>query len=103
MSKGFLVFAQNSGSVDYVQQAYALALSIKLSQNEITDISIVTNDNVPYEYQKIFDQVIPIPYFKEEINSTLKAEHRYQLYAATPYDETIVLDSDMLVMEDLEK
>jgi hypothetical protein len=103
VSKGFLVFAQNSDSVDYVQQAYALALSIKFSQNEITDISIVTNDDVPYEYQKVFDQIIPIPYFKEEISSTLKTEHRYQLYAATPYDETIVLDSDMLILEDLEK
>jgi hypothetical protein len=101
MSKGFLVFAQNTDSVDYVQQAYALALSIHNSQEEITNISLVTNSVVPDNYKSIFDQIIPIPYFKNVVDSPIQAEHRYQLYSATPYDETIVLDADMLVLEDL--
>ena len=43
MSKGFLVLAQNS-DVDYVRQAYALALSIKATQPTINNISIITNE-----------------------------------------------------------
>jgi hypothetical protein len=101
MSKGFLVFAQNTDSVDYVQQAYALALSIHNSQEEVTNISLVTNSSVLNKYKSAFDQIIPIPYFKDVENSPLQAEHRYQLYSATPYDETIVLDADMLVLEDI--
>lgn len=101
MSKGFLVFAQNSDTVDYIQQAYALALSIKYTQVDIKNISIVTNDVVPDNYKHVFDQIIPIPFFNAEVNSELKTEHRYQLYNATPYYETIVLDSDMLILEDL--
>jgi len=101
MNKGFLVFAQNTNSVDYVQQAYVLALSIHNSQEEIKNISLVTNSSVPSKYKSVFDQIIPIPYFKEIKDSPLQAEHRYQLYSATPYDETIVLDADMLVLEDL--
>ena len=54
MSKGFLLFAQNTNSVNYVTQAYALALSIKFSQHEIKNVSLVTNDKVPKKYQKVF-------------------------------------------------
>ena len=100
VSKGFLIFAQNTKSVDYVKQAYALALSIKNSQLELTNVSLVTNSKVPKKYLSVFDQVVPIPYFKKT-NSILHAEHRYQLYAATPYQETIVLDSDMLMADDV--
>ena len=101
MSKGFLIFAQNTESVDYVQQAYVLALSIKYSQKEISNVSLVTNSAVPDEYVSIFDQIIPIPWFKELEDSPLQAENRWKLYYATPYDETIVLDSDMLVLADI--
>ena len=101
MSKGFLIFAQNTESVDYVQQAYVLALSIKYSQPEINNVSLVTNSVVPDEYTSIFDQIIPIPWFKELEDSPLQAENRWKLYHATPYDETIVLDSDMLVLADI--
>ena len=101
MSKGFLVFAQNTDTVDYVRQAYALALSIKFSQPEINSVSIVTNSPVSDEYKKVFDQVIPIPWFDETVDSALKAEHRWKLYHASPYTETIVLDADMLMLADI--
>ena len=100
MSKGFLILVQNTESVDYLKQAYALALSIKISQAEVNNISIVTNDEVPDKYRRVFDQVIPIPWI-DTTQSRYKAENRWKLYHATPYDETIVLDVDMLVLEDI--
>jgi hypothetical protein len=101
VSKGFLVLAQSTSEVDYIQQAYALALSIKFSQQSITNISIVTNDPVPEPYQWAFDNIIPIPWYKE--GSRYQAENRWKLYHATPYEETIVLDTDMLLLEDIEE
>ena len=101
MSKGFVVFAQNTKTVDYVKQAYALALSIKYTQKETVDISIITNDKIPKKYRKAFDQVIPIPWFDEKGNSRYATEHRWKIFHATPYDETIVLDTDMLLLEDI--
>ena len=101
MSKGFLIFAQNTSDIDYVTQAYALALSIKNSQKEFKNVSLVTSSIVPDEYVYAFDQIIPIPWFKEFPDSPLQAEHRWKLFHATPYDETIVLDSDMLMLEDI--
>ncbi len=100
MSKGFLVLAQNS-DVNYLRQAYALALSIKATQLNITNISLVTNDTVPEEYKSAFDKIIPIPFGDAASNATWKVENRWKLYHASPYDETIVFDADMLVLEDL--
>jgi hypothetical protein len=100
VSKGFLIFAQNKNNVDYVRQAYALALSIKHSQQH-NSVTLVTNDIVPDHYHKAFDKIIPIPWFTEVSNSLLATEHRWKLYHITPYDETIVLDSDMLFLEDI--
>ncbi len=100
MSKGFLVLAQNS-DIDYVRQAYALALSIKATQQTETNISIVTNDIIPDEYKFVFDKIIPIPFGDHATNSSWKVENRWKLYHASPYDETIVFDADMLVLDDL--
>jgi hypothetical protein len=96
--KGYLVLAQNSENVNYVQQAYALALSLHASQDTCL-ISLVTNDLVPDEYKKVFDKIIPIPGNDDAANSLWKVENRWKLYHVTPYDETIVFDTDMLVFK----
>lgn len=99
MSKGFVVLAQNTPEVDYIHQAYVLALSIHATQTE-TNISLITNDIVPEEYLSVFDQVIPIPWV-DETASRFKSENRWKIYHVTPYDETIVLDVDMLMLTDI--
>lgn len=101
MSKGFVVLAQNTETVDYIKQAYALALSIKFSQKEEKSISLITNDIVPDEYISVFDNIIPIPWDDAASESTWKVENRWKIYYCTPYDETIVLDTDMLMLDDI--
>jgi hypothetical protein len=93
-SKGFLIYAEGK---EYVTQAYLCALSIKASGNEYP-VSIVTNDNLLKKQEKVFDKIIEIPWY-ELTNSRFKTEHRWKLYHATPYDQTIVLDSDVLVLD----
>lgn len=102
MSKGFVVLAQNS-DVDYIRQAYALALSIRSTQPAISNISLVTDDPVPAEYLSVFDKIIPIPFGDAAKSSKWKIENRWKLYYASPYDETIVLDVDMLVLDNIER
>jgi len=101
VSKGFLIYAQNTETTNYIRQAYALALSIKISQTHIKDVSLVTNDAVPDEYRSVFDQIIEIPWGDHSNNSRFRGENRWKVYYCTPYDETIVLDSDMLLLEDI--
>lgn len=100
--KGFLVLAQNSENIDYVKQAYALALSLHKSQSSCL-ISLVTNDPVPDEYKEVFDKIIPIPGDDQASESVWKVENRWKLYHVTPYDETIVFDSDMLVFRSFDR
>jgi hypothetical protein len=100
MSKGILVLAQNNTEVDYVEQACLLAMSLKTT-NPNTGISIVTNDFVPYEYENLFDEIIEIPWYDDAHDSNWKVENRWKLYHATPYTKTIVMDTDMLVLQDL--
>jgi hypothetical protein len=96
INRGFLIYAEGA---DYVKQAYLCALSIQSAFNSYP-ISVVTNDTVPEEYKWVFDKIISIPWY-EETSSRFKTEHRWKLYHATPYENTIVLDADTLVLDDL--
>lgn len=100
MSKGIVVLAQN-GDVDYVMQACLLAMSLQ-THNKDTKISIITDDDVPLNYQKFFDNIIPIPFGDAAENSKWKVENRWKIYHASPYDETIVMDTDMLVLQNID-
>jgi hypothetical protein len=95
--RGFCVFAEGE---EYVKQSYLLALSLRASNNEYP-ISIVTCDSVPDQYSYIFDEIIPIPWYTPS-KTSLKTENRWKIYHATPYEETIVLDSDVLVLQNLD-
>ena len=104
MSKGYLIFAQNNKTDDYVRMAYALALSIKVSQNNVNAVSLVTDivDAVPNHYKDIFDNVIAVPWSDHSYFSSWKIENRWKLYSISPYDETVILDADMLFMSSID-
>jgi hypothetical protein len=85
---------------DYVKQACYLAASLhKFNAN--AKISIMTNDEIPKEYTNLFDHIIPIPYGDDAANSKWKIENRWKVYHSTPYNETIVFDADMFVLQDI--
>lgn len=96
MSKGHLIFAQNS-DIDYIRQAYALALSIK-KYNTIKDVCLVTNDLVPLDYINAFDYVINFPWGDMAEKTEWKVENRWKIIHCTPFKETLVYDSDMLLL-----
>jgi len=96
-SKGFLIYASGE---EYVKQAYLCALSIIASGNRYP-ISIVTDTELVEKYKKVFDNVIETPW-NTPTKSRFHTENRWKLYHATPYEETIVLDSDVLIQQDLE-
>lgn len=100
MSNGIVVFAQNNSTTDYVEQACLLAMSLKAT-NPNTKISVITNDDVSEHYVSLFDKIIPIPFGDDASTSEWKIENRWKIYHASPYERTIVLDSDMLVLQDI--
>ena len=101
MSKGFCLLAQNNNDTNYVRQAYALALSLH-KFNKDQKISLITNDDVPKEWKEPFDEIISIPWTDSAETSEWKIENRWKIYHASPYEQTIVLEADMLFTQNIE-
>jgi len=95
-SRGHLFFAQNT-TVDYVTQAYAAALTIK-KFNKYNKTCLITNEVVPLKYLKAFDRIETVPWADDAAHSNWKIENRWKLIHISPFDETIVYDSDMLLL-----
>ena len=100
MTKGIIVLAQNNATDDYVEQSALLAMSLRY-YNDVP-ISIITDDKVPEEYISLFDKIIPIPFGDSAEDSEWKVENSWKIYHASPYDETIVMDTDMLVLQNID-
>ena len=98
MARGYILVATGK---DYIKQAYICAKSIKETQR-IDNVSVVTNDEVPAEYKHVFDSIIPLPWVSEqESKSLFLTEQRWKVYHISPYDETVVLDTDMIFTDDV--
>jgi hypothetical protein len=104
VNKGFVILVQNNSDVDYVRMAAYLAASIKRTQKTIKSVSVITDDVnlIKDSYKDLFDNVIEIPWNDSAKNSLWKIENRWKIYHATPYDQTIMLDADMLFLSDIE-
>ena len=101
MDKNFTLLAQNSND-DYVKQACLCAMSIHAT-NPDSNVSLITNDVVPEKYKQLFDHIVEIPWEDHAKDEDWKISNRWKIYHATPYADTLVMDTDMLVLQDLSK
>lgn len=101
MSRGAILFAFNSPKFNYYSMAVSTAKRINHFLN--LPVTIVTdNESLPTDITYTFDKTIIIKADKNNIR-----EHqiwinkgRYQAYALSPYDETILLDTDYMINSD---
>jgi len=115
MSKGVLLFASNNSHINYVKQAYFLAKRISkymsLPTSVVTDVDI--KEKYP-DWYEVFDHVIPVTSMSSAYNN--KSYHDGSLakrvlsfnngnrgcaYDLTPYDETLVMDTDYIISNDI--
>ena len=116
MSKGAFLIARNNGHIDYVKQAVFLAKRIK----KYLDIPVsVATDSVEYLKTTFgdedFDCVIELEYTTEsnmryffdgalsKKTASFKNNNRASVYDLTPYDETLLLDTDYIISNNLLK
>jgi len=106
MSNGVLCFAHNNGKVDYIKQAKELARRVRKHLNLPT--TLVTSTPKSLIGISEFDQVIEIQDCKENYkryyngalhhqNLQFKNNDRVKSYELSPYDTTLVLDTDYLI------
>ena len=104
MSSGYLCIAQN-GEHDYLRMAYLQALSCKLTQQYVTNFSVIvdkeTAEQVTDEHRAVFDQVIVL---KHDLaaNSKIKMQNECQVFNYSPYKRTIKTECDMLFTTNLD-
>lgn len=105
MSKGYIVIAQNTKKVDYLEQAYALALSLKLTQSTVSNLTVCvdkeTKKLVKAKHKKVFDKIVDIPWGDAAQDESWKIHNKWKYLYMTPYDETVVLDTDMIFPTDV--
>lgn len=116
MNKGALLIARNNGNIDYNKQAVFLAKRIKKYLN--IPVSVIT-DSVDYLNNSfdssIFDKIISIPYEDSKNKrayhdgtlfyktASFKNDARHLAYDLSPYEETLLLDTDFIIANDLLK
>jgi hypothetical protein len=115
-TKGALLIARNNEKIDYVKQSLFLAKRIKKYLNipvsVITDSSRYLNN---LDTDKVFDKIIELEqtslnntrrYYDGSISShtaNFKNDIRYKAYDLSPYDETLLLDTDFILCNDIFK
>lgn len=118
MTCGVLLYANNNEKIDYVKQALWSAQHIK--QHLGCSVAVAT-DSYDYlksftEYKTLIDHIIEldntstIDQTKKYRDGTMadhrltwKNTHRHKSYDITPFDQTIVLDTDVIISNDLYK
>ena len=112
--KGVVLFASNNGSLNYVKQASFLARRIKKYMNLPTTLITDTNVKEKYPYwEHHFDNIITyrqlrtIAQNKRYFDGDLYNKHllfnnsnRSNVYRLSPYNETIVMDTDYIISND---
>ena len=117
MSRGIIVFAQNNGYVNYAKQACACAGYVRKHLSLYDEICLVTNTETLESEKKLidefFDNVIVsdtfqpdnVRLFKDTTRDTEYASFRNMgrsdVYELSPYDETLVIDSDYFIMNNV--
>lgn len=95
-SRGFVIYADGS---EYLKQAYLAALTIKCKNKQAVSLITTENNFISQKLYKLFENVIVVDSMPENRYHTL---NRARIYDYTPYRSTIVLDSDTIVLDNLD-
>lgn len=120
MSKGIVLFGINNGKIDYIKLAIIAAKFAKKNMPGIpialiTDSTSLDWHSGEHKLSAYFDSIIEIPktfstkftnnrkyrdtqYY--DIIAPFKNESRSLVYDLSPFDETLLIDSDYLIMSD---
>jgi len=116
MSKGAFLIARNNGHIDYVKQAVFLAKRIKKYLNIPVTVATDSADYLKDSFDiQVFDQIISLDYTNEsnlryffdgaltKKTASFKNNNRASVYNLSPYDETLLMDTDYVISNSLLK
>lgn len=106
MSRGYICIAQNTTDHDYLSMTYALALSLKATQ-QINNICVCVDEDtrslLTGKHYEVFNEIVAIPWHDDaQYSLTWKIQNKWKYAHMTPFDETIILDSDVVFTENID-
>ena len=122
MSKGFLIYAHNNEEIDYGKVALVCALMIKANLNTNATCLVTDEGTIGWLRTSMGDEMVDYAFdhikilsYEQATGGSLKKKFldtkstsktlswhngsRSSAYDLTPFDETIILDSDVLVQD----
>lgn len=93
MTRGIVILAQNTTTVDYIKCAEVLSKSIRNVMPN-TKIALITDDITD---NKHFDIVVKFPYGDLAPKSNWKLVNDWQIFEASPFDETLKIEADVFI------
>ncbi len=113
-TRGVVLFARNNGKLDYVKQAVFLAKRIKEYLNLPTTVITDSGNYLEKNFDtSVFDKIINVEYMETKNNRSFfdgslshktapfKNDMRDGVYNWSPYDETLLMDTDYIICNDL--
>jgi len=101
-TRGFVVVAQNTKTINYIKCAAALAVSLKRVMPDAS-ITLITSDSyILPKTVALFDNIVKLPYGDLSPDSAWKLSNDWQVFEASPYDYTIKLEADMFLPRSIE-
>lgn len=102
--QGYLSFALNTDSVDYLRLAYVQALSIKCTQrinNYAVVVDSATNQLITDQHRQVFDHIIVLEHSDSQ-DQDWRLSDEWQAFDLTPFRETIKLEADILFSRNID-
>ena len=113
-TRGVVLFARNNGRLDYVKQAVFLAKRIKEYLNLPTTVITDSFNYLESTFDiSVFDKIVQVEYMETKNNraffdgslshktAPFKNDMRDGVYHWSPYDETLLMDTDYIICNDL--
>ena len=98
--RGFLTFAENTETQDYLSIALLQAKWLKHT-NPTAKYAVVVNslsqDQIGDEHKKWFDYIVPVTNDLNDSTSEWRLQNESQVFDLTPFKETIKLEADLLI------
>lgn len=97
-NRGFVASAANSADVNYLELAYAQALSIKTTQSSEKNYAVIVDEptfkQVESKHREVFDSIVVAP-------GVWNFTREWEVRNLSPWKRTIKVDVDMLFVNDI--
>ena len=102
MTQGYITIATKSPGNIQVEQAVALASSLKLADPDREFCLVVDKfDSVPQKYEDTFDSIVELPYGHYDPNEDI-AINLWQLHACSTFEHTMYIDRRCIVTHNID-